>query len=198
MPVSRTKQVDAGLRYAVTPQLTFVAGVFEVEKPYFNVNAANVFGPLGAVSHRGIEVSLAGQVLTEGLRIVSGMVLIQPRISGDAVERGIIGRTATGVRPRTVLLSVQYQPKVWRGFGIDGRITHYGPQHAHQDNLFKIQGSSTLDLGARYNFRVSDVPASVRFRAQNITDTYQFMLSPTGNFVVRPGRRFTLTLAADF
>ena len=198
MPVSRTKQVDAGLRYAVTPQLTFVAGVFEVEKPYFNVNAANVFGPLGAVSHRGIEVSLAGQVLTEGLRIVSGMVLIQPRISGDAVERGIIGRTATGVRPRTVLLSVQYQPKVWRGFGIDGRITHYGPQHAHQDNLYKIQGSSTLDLGARYNFRVSDVPASVRFRAQNITDTYQFMLSPTGNFVVRPGRRFTLTLAADF
>ena len=197
-PVSLTKQVDAGLRYFVTPRFTVVAGVFQVEKPYFNVNAANVYGPLGVVRHRGIEFSMTGQLLTEGLRAVGGVVLIDPRVSGDAVTQGLIGPVAVGPKPRSALLSLQYQPAVWKGFGIDGQVNHSGPQYAHQDNNLRIQGNTQLNLGARYNFKVGSVPASARFQALNVTDVFAYNLSYTGAFLVRSPRRFTLTLAADF
>lgn len=111
MPASRTEQLDAGLRYALTPRLRFIAGVFQVEKPYFNLDAANIFGPLGNVRHRGVEVSLTGSVFTDGLTVVGGVVMLQPRISGEPVARGIIGPIPVGQAPRTVQASFQYQPK---------------------------------------------------------------------------------------
>ncbi len=196
-PVSMTKQADAGVRYLVTPQVTIIAGVFQVEKPYFNVNAANIYGPLGVVRHRGVEFSVTGQIM-EGLRAVGGMVLIEPHVSGPTVDAGLIGAVATGVKPRVAQLSLQYQPKAWRGFGVDGQVNHSGPQYAHQDNHFKIQGNTQLNLGARYNFTAGGIPASVRFQALNVTDVYAYNLSYTGAFFVASPRRFVVTLAADF
>ena len=63
MPVSLTKQIDAGVRYTITPRLSVVAGVFQVEQPYFSYDAANFFGPAGTVRHRGIELSIAGRLV---------------------------------------------------------------------------------------------------------------------------------------
>jgi iron complex outermembrane recepter protein len=40
MPASLTEQVDGGLRYAITPRLNLIAGVFQVERPYFNLNSS--------------------------------------------------------------------------------------------------------------------------------------------------------------
>ncbi len=57
MPVAITTQLDAGLRYTIRPGLSLVAGVFEVKKPYFNLDRTNVWGPFGDVRHRGIEAS---------------------------------------------------------------------------------------------------------------------------------------------
>lgn len=197
-PVSMTKQADAGFRYLITPKLTMVAGVFQVEKPYFNVNAANIYGPLGSVRHRGIEFSVTGELFTQGLRAVGGMVLIDPRVSGPTVDAGLIGPVATGVKPRSMLLTLQYQPAAWRGFGIDGQVNHFGPQYAHQDNLYKVEGNTQLNLGARYNFTASGIPAQVRFQALNVTDVFAYNMSYTGAFLVRSPRRFIVTLAADF
>ncbi len=197
-PVSMTKQADAGLRLNLTPTLTVVAGVFQVEKPYFNVNAANIYGPIGDVRHRGIEFSVAGRLFTEGLRAVGGFVLLQPRISGDAVDLGIIGPVAVGPKPRSVQLSLQYQPAHWNGFGIDGAVNHSGAQMAHPDNKLKIQGNTQLNLGARYNFKVGDIPASVRFQALNVTDVFAWNLTYTGSFLVRAPRRFIVNTTLDF
>ena len=198
MPVSLTKQVDAGLRYAVTPRFTVVAGAFQVEKPYFNIGPGNIYRQLGTVRHRGIEMSATGQLFTEGLRLVAGVVLIQPRIQGDAVTQGLIGPVEVSVKPRTALLSLQYQPASWRGFGIDGQVNHAGPQFAHQDNLLKIQGNTQLNLGARYSFKVGNVPASLRAQALNVTDVFAWNISPSGAFNLQSRRRFVLTAAADF
>jgi len=198
MPVSMTKQIDAGVRYAVTPRLTFVAGVFQVEKPYFNINHfTNIYGNLGTVTHQGIEISMAGQLLP-GLRTVGGLVLIDPRVSGTAVDQGTVGPISNGVRPRTAIFTLQYQPASWRGFGVEGTVNHSGPQINHQNNDVRLQGNTQLNLGMRYNFKAGDVPASLRFQAQNITDVFAYQLAPSSSFNVQPGRRFVFTAAADF
>ena len=42
LPASLTWQADSGARYAVTPKLKIIAGVFELQKPYFNVDTNNI------------------------------------------------------------------------------------------------------------------------------------------------------------
>lgn len=195
-PVSMTKQADAGFRYNVTPTFTVVAGVFQVEKPYFTVNTANRYGPAGNVRHRGVEFSATGQII-EGLRAVGGFVLIDPRISGDAVDKGLIGPVEISPKPRSVLMSLQYQPAMWRGFGIDGQVNHVGPQFVHLNNELRIKGTTQFNVGARYNFKISAVPASLRFQALNVNDVFTWNITPTSAFLVRPPRRYVLTLAAD-
>jgi len=197
MPVSMTKQVDAGFRYALTPKLKLVAGVFQVDKPYFNVNAANIFGPLGTVRHRGVEMSVAGS-LAEGLTVVGGMVLLQPRLSGEPVDRGLVGEVPVGPTPRSVLLNVQYGPKAWRGFSVNGQITNGSAQMARSDNMLKIPGWTQFNAGARYDFKVSEIPASVRLIANNLTNKYIWQVSSSGSFGVKSPRNFKVILAADF
>src|SRR5439155_4690824 len=69
-PATLRKQVDAGLRYHLSPCLTLVAGVFEIQKPYFDRDALRFYTRVGTLSHRGIEMSLSGTV-REGLKIVA-------------------------------------------------------------------------------------------------------------------------------
>ncbi|MEQ9447524.1 MAG: TonB-dependent receptor, partial [Rhodospirillaceae bacterium] len=90
LPASLTEQLDAGLRYRITPNLTMIAGVFEVSKPYFDRNAANLFTQVGSLRHRGVEFSLSGSPV-DGLTVVAGAVLLEARVSGFTVDQGIIG-----------------------------------------------------------------------------------------------------------
>ena len=197
MPASITQQFDAGLRYALTPRLKFVAGLFQVEKPYFNLDRNNVFGPLGQVRHRGIEVSLAGPA-APGLTVVAGAVLIDPRVSGDPVNRGLVGPIPVGPTPLTGLVTLQYQPKSWGGFSIDGDVIYGSAQVATIDNTLKAPAWTDLDLGARYTFKIKGVPASIRAQVGNVTNAYSWVVNSDGSFFARAPRNYRLTLAADF
>lgn len=82
LPAIRTRQRDAGVRWTVRPGLKVVAGVFDVRKPYFNLDERQVFAELGDVAHRGIEASLAGK-LTPRLDIVGGQGAARLAVDGD-------------------------------------------------------------------------------------------------------------------
>src|SRR5690606_29676395 len=82
LPAVQTSQVDAGFRYTIIPGLRLVAGVFEVKKPHFDLDNTGFYGRVGNVSHRGVELSLAGKV-TEGLTIVAGTVLLKARVKSN-------------------------------------------------------------------------------------------------------------------
>ena len=82
LPAIKTSQRDAGVRYAITDAVKLVAGVFDIRKPYFNLDESNRFTLLGDVINQGIEASVAGAV-TPRLSIVAGAVLLRPRVTGD-------------------------------------------------------------------------------------------------------------------
>ena len=47
VPAERTRQVDAGVRYQFGPDVQFVAGVFQIDKPYYALDPFSVFRRLG-------------------------------------------------------------------------------------------------------------------------------------------------------
>ena len=195
---SLTKQADAGLRYRIAPSVTLVAGVFEVKKPYFDRDLANVFTRVGGLRHRGIEMSLSGQPI-EGLKVVAGALFVEARVSGTPVDLGQTGEVPPGQAPVLFRLNADYGPTSWRGFSANGRINHTGSYTANRINTLRLPAVTTLDLGVRYNFKAFGASASVRFDAQNVTDKFAWTVADaSGRFSLLEARRFTLRVAADF
>lgn len=197
MPASITKQVDGGFRYVITPNLKLIAGLFQVEKPYFNINTANIYGALGSVRHRGAEFSLAGKI-GDSVSVVGGLIFIQPRLSGEPVDRGVVGPKPPGPRPRFGLLSITYQPPSWGGFALDSQLNNASGKTAHSDNLISTHGWTEVSLGARYRFKLWDTSASLRAQVQNITNHFVWDVDSGGAFFPRSPRRFSANLAVDF
>ncbi len=136
-PALRTSQRDAGLRYAILPRLSLVAGVFDVRKPYFNLDQELVYRNLGTVRHRGVELSLAGQPI-EGLSVVAGAVFLDAEVSGEAVDLGSIGPKPVGTTSRIIRLNLDYRLPFFDALSVDVGITtrrHRWPAPSHMRNL---------------------------------------------------------------
>lgn len=197
LPASMTEQVDAGVRYRLTPGLSLIAGVFEVTKPFFDRNAANVFTDVGRLSHRGIELSASGQV-APGLTVVAGAMFLKARIDANAAVASFIGPVPVGRPDRTVRLSVQYGPAAWRGFSVNGQVNQDGPAYATRTNTVRLESNTTLDLGLRYVFKIFDRSASFTTRVMNVTNAYGWTVMSSGSYTPIPTRRVQAQLIADF
>jgi iron complex outermembrane receptor protein len=198
LAASLTEQIDAGFRYRISPKLTLVAGVFQVDKPFFTRDATNVFARLGSLTHRGVEVSLSGNPI-EGLTVVSGAVLLQARVKGAAVTQGLVAKVSPGQTPVLLKLNMNYGPQAWRGFSLNGQANYEGSHYANRLNTSKIPSATVIDLGARYNFKVKDVSASVRFDVRNVTNTFGWTAAgASGLFMPRAPRVYVVRLAAEY
>jgi iron complex outermembrane receptor protein len=195
-PALRTEQKDAGLRYEISPNLRFVAGVFDVRKPYYSVDSANLYRQLGEVRNRGIELSLAGTV-APGLNTVLGAVLLDPEVSGEEVDRGLIGARPLGSARRTAIFTLDYRPPKLQDISVDATVTNYSRRVASADNGLYIPGRAVLDLGGRYRFKVGEAPATLRVIVYNIFDKFGWRSDGSGVFSHNAGRRLIVNLAAD-
>lgn len=197
LPAIRTRQIDAGVRWRINERWRLVAGGFQVQKPYFITNEANVFTTLGDVRHRGVELSLTGNP-TEALTLVAGAVLLDPAVTGEAVEQGRIGDRPIGQADLTVRANIDYRLPFAPGWSIDGAVVHVSERTASRNGLLETPGYTVIDLGARYRFQIGSRPATLRGQIANVTDEYYFTIFGSRSFGLSDGRRASLTLAVDF
>jgi len=203
-PALRTSQRDAGLRYAISPRLSFVAGVFDVRKPYFNLDPDLVYRELGTVRHRGVELSLAGQPI-EGLSVVAGAVFLDADVSGEAVDLGTIGPKPVGTMGRIVRANFDYRLPFFEPLSLDLGITSQAGRIASALEYAELGGRqlttaplTTFDIGARYRFNAGGTPATLRAQVTNVFNAYGWNVSSSSSFRPSDARRFLLSLAADF
>jgi iron complex outermembrane recepter protein len=197
LPAILTSQIDAGLRWRVGANLNLVAGLFEVTKPYFAADARNVFTELGDVRHRGLEFSVAGTA-TPGLTLVAGAVLMRPRVTGEPVREGRIGRRALGQTGRTLTLATQYAVPGMDGLVLSFNATHRGDRVADTLNLVEVPSRTILDAGLRYTFNLGRTPALLRFTVFNLTNAYDWQIVGSGAYQVNTPRNAALFLTMDF
>ncbi len=197
LPAIRTTQSDAGVRWTVSPRLKLVAGVFDIRKPYFNTDEANVYTVLGDVRHRGVELSLSGAP-TDAISLVAGAVLIKPRVTGAAVELGRVGERPLGQPTAVVRGNLEYRPPAWRGFSVDLAAAYPGRRPSSRDNLAWLPAYGVLDIGARYRFRIGDAPATLRLQVANVTNSYAWSVSGSNSYGLMDRRRALAFLVVDF
>jgi iron complex outermembrane receptor protein len=181
----------------MSSELSFIAGVFNVEKPYFSADENGVFTTLGTVRHRGIELSLAGAPI-ETLTVVAGAVLMQPRVIGTAADNGSVGDKPVGQTDRNLQIDVEYRAPFLPGWSFDTALTHYGARTASLDSSNEIPSYTVMNLGARYRFDLGEMPTTLRLLAENITDEFSWdIYSPNAFGLTEGGRRFSAQLTMD-
>jgi iron complex outermembrane receptor protein len=194
-PAIITEQMDAGFRYAITPALRVVAGVFDLRKPYFALDPGLVFRELGEVRNRGIEVSLAGQ-LTPRLSVVLGAVFLDATVSGDAVDLGLIGRRPIGSIGRTVTGGLNWNVPWVEGLSLDLAYESSSDRVADNRNTFVIPARYIAALGGRYRFDLFERPATFRAQVASVNNPYGYSNIGQG-FYYNPPRRLQMSLTVD-
>jgi iron complex outermembrane recepter protein len=196
-PAIRTSQRDAGLRYALSPKLSVIGGIFEVRKPYFNLDVDRRFRQLGTVRNRGVELSLAGSVIP-GLNLVAGTLFLSPQISGAEVASGRIGARPVGSFRRHSIANLDWKPRGQAAWSFDLAFDSFSRSTANTANSFEAPARTTIGLGTRYRFALGKTAFLVRGQIQNVFDGYGWKVSSSGGFTYILPRTFSLNLAADF
>ena len=195
-PALRTRQFDAGARWAITPTIRLVAGVFEVTKPFFSLDASRTFKQLGVVRHRGAEFSLSGQ-LAPGLTTVVGTALIDARLSGEAVDAGLVGSRPLASFGRLSTAVIDYRPPFAPDVSVDLVVESTSDRIASADGKLVIPARAIASLGARYRFSIGKAPVTLRAQIANIGDKFGWANGPSGIYVYNYPRRFTVSFTSD-
>jgi iron complex outermembrane recepter protein len=197
LPASLTRQVDSGLRYAVTPKLKIIAGVFDLQKPYFNVDTNNIDRNLGAQQAKGIELSVAGEV-TEDFHVNAGVLDGRVGITGPDLAAEGIGSVAIGQPRLLYVASANYSFPWWEAASVDVAAAHVGTAPESLDNGVYTPAATLLNIGGQYKFTAFGGNSTLRLQVQNVLGTNQWQQLATPGVFQWPGpRRIFAYLTTD-
>jgi iron complex outermembrane receptor protein len=191
LPASLTWQVDSGARYAITPKLKFIAGVFELQKPYFNLNTNNIDRELGVQQARGIELSVAGEV-TENFHVNVGVLDGRVGITGPNLAAQGVGSVAVG-QPRVMYVATaNYSFPWWKAASLDVSAVHVGSAPESVDNGVYTSAFTQVNIGGRYKLTAFGDNSTLRLLVQNVLATNLWQQLNTPGIFQWPGPRRVL------
>lgn len=197
LPPVEARQVELGVRRALTDRLSLIGAVFEVSKPTTGFRADGSFGLVGEVRHRGAEASLAGQV-GDGTSVVLGAVVLDPQVSGPLVDAGAVGSTPPGISEIVAVAGVDHRLDFAPGWSIDAQATYNGPRQADTRNTFEQGGRVMIDVGTRYRFKLAGGDALFRVVLVNALDERGWWASPSELLFPVAPRTFRASLTLRF
>ncbi|RYD91557.1 MAG: TonB-dependent receptor, partial [Sphingomonadales bacterium] len=202
LPATRSTQYEGGVRWRFAGG-QMVVNAFEISKPYFAFDAANVFSEIGKVRHRGIEASLSGTFF-QRLSLVAGATAIQARVSGLARDTGLVGKRPTGVPSSYARLDANYRTDIFGGLTPTATVTYTGkravgarPLAVLGGSQLSLPGSTIVDIGLRQVFKIGNTPASFRAVVNNVFDKQTWRVVAPNTLYIEERSRFMLVLTAD-
>jgi len=188
LPASKTWQIDAGMRYVVTPKFKITAGVFELQKPYFNLDTNNVDRELGVQRAKGVELSIAGELL-KYLHVNIGVLDGRVSILGPNLAAEKVGLVAVGQPLLTYVANVDYALPWLPAASVDVSATHFGAAPASIDNGVYAPAVTRVNLGGRYQFTAFGKKSSLRLQIQNVLAAKEWTTQYTPGFFQWPQPR---------
>jgi len=199
----RVTQREIGARYAVSDDVTLVVAAFQTEKPYAGLDAAtNVFRTLGSVRHRGVEASLSGR-LNEALTVVVGGVWLDPAISGDEVESGVVGRRPLGVARLRGVANLNYTVAAVPGLSLDAGLEHVGARPFRaavgpDGRQPRLPAEWEANFGLRYRLSVAGWRPTLRAQVLNAFGGYGLSVNGAETLDYSAPRRVRVLLTTEF
>ena len=196
-PAIRTSQVDGGVRWTIAPHLSMVADLFQIQKPYYGLDDNRVFRNLGTISHRGVELSLAGSPLT-GLSVVAGRDRPRRcRFGRTSRRRGLWASARSDRPPTTFIGSVDYRLSRLKALSFDANVQRDGRRVATVDDRLYLPSRMIVSAGMRYRFKFANKPAVLRLQASNLTNNFSWGIVGSGALQPHAPRQFFARITTD-
>jgi hypothetical protein len=176
--------------------MQLVAGVFQIQKAYFNVDAAagGNYHQLGHSVHRGVEASATIDG-ANGLTSVLGGVWLRPSLQLDSAAQDPNGGVPLGVLPLLLDAGFDYAPQHWGPWSAGAQLRRVSarPAGAQED----LPAFWAISMSARYRTTLYGRTCVVRLDADNLTDATDLFIQSNGIAMSEQGRRLTLTATVD-
>jgi iron complex outermembrane receptor protein len=185
LPTIITEQKDAGVRIALAG-VKIVGGVFDLSRPYFGFDSANIFKQVGTVESRGAEVSVSGK-LTPTIDLVAGGVFIDGKVTSDPSVAGVIGSKPVGLSPHQLSLNANWRTPLPH-LELDATVVDRAAAPGTTDNLVYIPAKLRFDLGGHYHFKLARRDATFRLQLFNITGKTGYSVAGSGVYTQNAGR----------
>jgi len=196
LPAELDTQIDAGVRYQLRPKLQLIAGVFDIYKPYFDLDQTNLFRLVGNTRNRGAELSLTGD-LTTRLNLVSGIVLIHPTVQYQpGAVTGPINQIAIGPIPGFMRTYLQYHPAALPRLILGATIQTISSRYAVYPNI-NLPAVTTFGADLRYRTQLWGKEATFWLQSYNLDNAYLLAPNESGELNALDARRFELSLVID-
>lgn len=190
----KSKQYEAGVKVD-WGRITTTAAVYQLARPAAQANDANVYGYFGEQRHRGLELTVYGE-LQPGLRVMAGAALTQGKLT--KTQGGVNqGNTAPGVPSSTFKLGLDWDTPWVDGLSLNGRVARTSSTYIDAANTHSLPGFTTFDVGAAYRTEVAGKSVVLRANIDNLTDKKYWLAS--GSFATNAaGRTIMLSASVDF
>lgn len=196
LPATLARQAELGLRYRFEQGPSLIAGLFDIAKPLPGLRANGIYDFVGRVRHRGIELSLAGR-LTERLSAVFGATIFKASVTGDLVERGVVGPEPVGRSERVILGNVAWEVPWRAGLAVDGGFSLRGGREANALNSLSVPGYTTIGAGLRQRVTVDGRLFALRARVSNLLNSFAWDVTSSGLYIAVAPRAFTFTITGE-
>ncbi|MDX5364628.1 MAG: TonB-dependent siderophore receptor [Pseudazoarcus pumilus] len=191
---SKSRQIEFGLKGALTQRLNVSAAVFQIKRQYEYTSAANVYTNSGTDRRRGIELSADGRV-TPNLLIGASVTRMLADVDGVSGKRvGNVPKYKSVVYGEYTLPSMP-QMRL-NGSWVYSSSKLFAPSG---NERAKLAGYHVFNLGAQYLTEVNGVTTTIRFGVHNVFDKFYWgdTSSTFGGYLI-PGAPRTFRLSAQF
>lgn len=193
---ARTRQIELGMKAEIAPGALATIAYFDISQPLATLDANNVFDYIGDQKHRGVEVSLAGQI-TPDLRLIAGGLYLDPTID-NPVNAAVNGNRPSGVPRFQFNLYADYRLPMVDGLAINGGVYFTGDRFADDINTFKVDGYVRVDLGLRYGFEVGTQKVTARLNVRNVLNKDFIEGTAFGQFLFGAPRAALFSVTTEF
>lgn len=193
-----SKQSEVGIKYDNGLLGASLSG-FSTKKPNYdyraNADASYTFIEQGEDKHTGVELTVFGSP-SNNTRFIGGMTYIKAEQGNTANA----GKRVIGVPEFQANVGLEYDVNRVDGLTLTGDINHTGDRYADGANTLKVDGFTTLDVGARYTTKFANKPVTIKGVVSNITDEKYWgsVGGYPGSGYLTVGEPRTLKLSASF
>lgn len=166
-----SKQYEVGAKYALNNDLLLSTAVFRIEKSNSYETPGTPRPSLsqdGRQIHEGIELLATGKV-TRNLTIAGGLTYLSPTID-KASNKALEGKSPTLVARKMAKLYSEYRLPTEARVYLTNGIYYTGPSWLDSANTQRLPSYALIDLGARYETRISGYETVFRFNVSNLSN----------------------------
>ena len=192
-----SEQTEVGVKYD-NGMIGSSLAVFRIDAARAYIDDTNTFAADGKNRHQGAELSVFGSP-SENMRLIAGVSYLSAK-QKDTGTAMLDGNRVIGLPTLQSNVNVEYDLAAVEGLTLTGDVIHTGARYADNANTLKVDGYTTLDLGARYKTMLAGQDVTLKGMVTNVTgeDYWQSVGGYAGQGYLNAGEPTALKVSATF